>query len=95
MGGSSDYGPVCTLHSGFQYAIIQYIYGVRSLAGSSLHAVRALQYPRWEDYEYSRMDDVPNRLYWLGDGQTYNEKTLTGDSKLSAYATEQVNCSHG
>ncbi|RPD59865.1 FAD/NAD(P)-binding domain-containing protein [Lentinus tigrinus ALCF2SS1-6] len=47
--------------------------------GSSLHAVRALQHPRWEDFEYSRLDHVPNRLYWLGDGQTYNEKTLTGD----------------
>ena len=46
--------------------------------------MRALQHPRWEDYEYSRKDEVPNRLYWLGDGQTYNEKTMTGDSEWSA-----------
>ena len=46
--------------------------------------MRALQHPRWEDYEYSRKDEVPNRLYWLGDGQTYNEKTLTGDSAYRA-----------
>ncbi|TFK83066.1 FAD/NAD(P)-binding domain-containing protein [Polyporus arcularius HHB13444] len=47
--------------------------------GSNLHALRALQHPRWEDYDYSRADDVSNRLYWLGDGQTHNERTSTGD----------------
>ena len=46
-----------------------------------LHGMKALIYPRWEDYNYERADPVKNRLYWLGDGQTYNEKTLTGDSK--------------
>ena len=39
-------------------------------------------HPRWEDYNYERADAVHNRLYWLGDGQTYNEKTLTGDSEF-------------
>ncbi|RPD58021.1 flavin-binding monooxygenase [Lentinus tigrinus ALCF2SS1-7] len=47
--------------------------------GSNVHALRALQNPRWEDYDYLRLDDVQNRLYWLGDGQTYNEKMMTGD----------------
>jgi len=47
--------------------------------GSCLHAVRALEYPRWEDYEYEPADNTRNRMYWLGDGQTYNEKTMTGD----------------
>ncbi|KAI0328942.1 FAD/NAD-P-binding domain-containing protein [Cubamyces sp. BRFM 1775] len=47
--------------------------------GSMLHCMKALIYPRWEDYNYERADPVQNRLYWLGDGQTYNEKTLTGD----------------
>ncbi|CDO72702.1 hypothetical protein BN946_scf184985.g122 [Trametes cinnabarina] len=40
---------------------------------------RALSYPRWEDYNYERADPIQNRLYWLGDGQTYAEKTLTGE----------------
>ncbi|KAI0737191.1 FAD/NAD-P-binding domain-containing protein [Daedaleopsis nitida] len=47
--------------------------------GSTLHALRCLQYPRWEDFDYERVDPVANRMYWLGDGQTWNEKTLTGD----------------
>ena len=51
-----------------------------SFVGSSLHAQRVLRNPRWEDYEYELADEEQNSLYWLGDGQTYNEKTLTGDS---------------
>ncbi|KAI0948890.1 hypothetical protein AcW1_008635 [Taiwanofungus camphoratus] len=47
--------------------------------GSCLHAVRAIAHPRWEDFEYELEDGVKNRMYWLGDGQTWNEKTMTGD----------------
>ncbi|KAI8972557.1 FAD/NAD-P-binding domain-containing protein [Trametes punicea] len=47
--------------------------------GSTLHGLRALSHPRWEDFNYELADPVQNRMYWLGDGQTYNEKTLTGD----------------
>lgn len=49
--------------------------------GSNLHAMKALENPRWEDYEYERIDRTKNRLYWLGDGQTVNEKNMTGDRK--------------
>jgi cation diffusion facilitator CzcD-associated flavoprotein CzcO len=34
--------------------------------GSSLHAVKALEKPRWEDWEYSYHDD--DEMGWLGDG---------------------------
>ncbi|TFK83063.1 FAD/NAD-P-binding domain-containing protein [Polyporus arcularius HHB13444] len=47
--------------------------------GSTLHALKSLEHPRWEDYNYEPLDPVENRMYWLGDGQTYAEKTLTGD----------------
>ncbi|KAI0712856.1 FAD/NAD-P-binding domain-containing protein [Cerioporus squamosus] len=48
--------------------------------GSTLHAVKALQHPRWEDFQYEQIDiGVRNRFYWLGDGQSYSQKTLTGD----------------
>ncbi|KZT07847.1 FAD/NAD-binding domain-containing protein [Laetiporus sulphureus 93-53] len=47
--------------------------------GSCLHAVRAYEHPRWEDFDYELADGVRNRMYWLGDGQTYNEKTMSGD----------------
>ncbi|KAH9932370.1 uncharacterized protein B0H18DRAFT_904183 [Fomitopsis serialis] len=47
--------------------------------GSCLHAVRAIEQPRWEDFRYELPEGVKNRMHWLGDGQTYNEKTMTGD----------------
>ncbi|KZT02179.1 uncharacterized protein LAESUDRAFT_662540, partial [Laetiporus sulphureus 93-53] len=47
--------------------------------GSSLHGLRVLEHPRWEDFNYESADGVHNRFYWLGDGQTCNEKTMTGD----------------
>ena len=51
--------------------------------GTCLHAVRALSRPRWEDYEYTLLDDEEatgdNPLYWLGDGMTANEKSMAGD----------------
>lgn len=50
-------------------------------AGSCLHAVRAIEYPRWEDFNYELPEGIKNRMHWLGDGQTYNEKTMTGDRK--------------
>ena len=55
-----------------------------SRIGSTLHALKALRNPRWEDYNYEQADDIQNRMYWLGDGQTWNEKTLTGDSACLA-----------
>ena len=47
--------------------------------GTCLHAARTLAHPRWEDYDYTPLDKTSNRLYWLGDGMSYNEKTMTGD----------------
>lgn len=50
--------------------------------------MRALRYPRWEDFNYERLDKTNNRLYWLGDGMSYTEKTLTGDSAFYISATK-------
>ncbi|EJD00095.1 FAD/NAD-binding domain-containing protein [Fomitiporia mediterranea MF3/22] len=49
--------------------------------GSCLHAVRALTFPRWEDFNYKPLDEpeTRNRFYWLGDGSTYSEKYMVGD----------------
>ena len=47
--------------------------------------MRALQYPRWEDYDYESADPDENSMYWLGDGQTWNEKSLTGDSTSASW----------
>ena len=49
------------------------------VSGSGLHAMRAVSHPRWEDFEYERLDKVGNRFYWLGDGQTVFEKTMEGN----------------
>lgn len=49
--------------------------------GSCLHALRALANPRWEDFEYVRLDDQHNRLHWLGNGMTWNEEKMEGNRK--------------
>jgi hypothetical protein len=48
--------------------------------GTCLHAVRTLSHPRWEDFNYTPLEKDQSLMHWLGDGQTYNEKTMTGDS---------------
>ncbi|KAL4989397.1 hypothetical protein BDW68DRAFT_186427 [Aspergillus falconensis] len=40
--------------------------------GSSLHAMKALATPRWEDYTYDYVNDNPNG--WLGDGWAEDER---------------------
>ncbi|CBF78087.1 hypothetical protein AN8757.2 [Aspergillus nidulans FGSC A4] len=40
--------------------------------GSSLHAMKALAHPRWEDYTYDYVNDNPNG--WLGDGWAEDER---------------------
>ncbi|ETW86437.1 hypothetical protein HETIRDRAFT_377052 [Heterobasidion irregulare TC 32-1] len=47
--------------------------------GSCLHAICTLSHPRWEDFNYELFDKTRNRFFWLGDGQTHNEKMMTGD----------------
>jgi hypothetical protein len=42
--------------------------------GSSLHARKVLEHPRWEDYNYERLPDQ-GTLEWLGDGWTKADKT--------------------
>ena len=44
--------------------------------------MRALRYPRWEDFNYESLDETKNRLYWLGNGMTDAENMLVGDRKL-------------
>ncbi|KAF5356247.1 hypothetical protein D9756_003714 [Leucocoprinus leucothites] len=39
--------------------------------GSPLHAVQTYEHPRWEDFNYERLDgETKNRFYFLGDGNT-------------------------
>ena len=40
--------------------------------GSSLHAVKALENPRWEDYEYTYADG--NHFGWFGDGWSERDR---------------------
>ncbi|KAF8183602.1 FAD/NAD-P-binding domain-containing protein [Mycena galopus ATCC 62051] len=53
--------------------------------GSALHAIRTLANPRWEDYEYESIDKTRNRLYWLGAGDTENERTQTGNRETGLF----------
>ncbi|VDB82949.1 unnamed protein product [Peniophora sp. CBMAI 1063] len=49
--------------------------------GTCLHLLRTLAHPRWEDFDYKPVheDQTENTFYWLGDGLTHAEKTMTGD----------------
>lgn len=48
--------------------------------GSTLHALRAFEYPRWEDYNYELLEEGQmNRFHWLGNGWTIAERDGTGD----------------
>ncbi|KAJ3717302.1 FAD/NAD-binding domain-containing protein [Lentinula guzmanii] len=47
--------------------------------GSSLHCVKALEHPRWEDYDYELLDSQNNRFFWLGDGNTMADKVPGSD----------------
>ena len=60
--------------------------------GSCLHAVRTLSNPRWEDFAYEPLDGhhTQNWFYWLGDGYTYNEKMMTGDSMFLVTYIESI-----
>ncbi|EJC99858.1 FAD/NAD-binding domain-containing protein [Fomitiporia mediterranea MF3/22] len=47
--------------------------------GSSLHHIKTITEPRWEDYNYEQLGESKNRFYCLGDGSTHNEKYMVGD----------------
>lgn len=49
--------------------------------GSCLHCARALEHPRWEDYDYEPLDPVNNRFFWLGDGNTIADKVPGSDRR--------------
>lgn len=62
--------------------------------------MKAIESPRWEDFDYETLDSVPgrNRFFWLGDGSTHNEKFMTGNRKYNVLAyevtllNEMLNC---
>ena len=43
--------------------------------GSSLHAMKVLTHPRWEDFEYEYTNG--NLTGWIGNGWTMDEKNKT------------------
>ncbi|ETI26440.1 hypothetical protein G647_03217 [Cladophialophora carrionii CBS 160.54] len=45
--------------------------------GSSLHAIKALESPRWEDFDYAYVDDKP--MGWLGNGSAVADHDRNAD----------------
>lgn len=84
-----DECPQCGQVSVSSMTVVDMRLKVLSIPGSNLHQIRALRHPRWEDFNYERMDRSSNRLFWLGDGMSYNEKTMTGDRK-SMFPTDMT-----
>ncbi len=56
------------------------------VTGSSLHYLKVLSNPRWEDYSYKSIND--NDAAWLGNGWTVAERTTTDDR---AYYLDEEN----
>lgn len=52
-----------------------------------MHAVRALEHPRWEDFNYEQDGKIKNRFHWLGDGSTFVEKHFVGEGAF--YLTDK------
>lgn len=63
-----------------------------SPTGSCLHGLIALSNPRWEDFDYELLDKdrTRNRFFWLGDGETENEKYMKGDSKYPSVLQSSI-----
>lgn len=58
--------------------------------GSSLHAVAALSRPRWEDFEYTYVDENP--FGWFGDGWSVGDRS--GDPKLQTFYLDNQHFLH-
>ena len=56
--------------------------------GSSLHAIKALSEPRWEDFEYSHVDD--NGTGWLGNGCTLADIDAKADKSYYLKSLAQI-----
>ncbi|KAJ3815647.1 hypothetical protein F5876DRAFT_85648 [Lentinula aff. lateritia] len=57
--------------------------------GSCLHCIKALENPRWEDYDYEPLDPDNNRFLWLGNGNTLADK-MTGSDRSWYLSPEEV-----
>lgn len=56
--------------------------------GSSLHAIKALEEPRWEDFEYSFVNGNP--VGWLGDGSTEADHDANADKAYYLTSTQLI-----
>lgn len=85
--GGKEEGRVITLWPGRLLLLIISAKGLRNhdivISGSPPHAARALEYPRWEDFNYEQLDNVHNRLYWLGNGTSVADTDPKADSESS------------
>ncbi|KAJ3871890.1 FAD/NAD-binding domain-containing protein [Lentinula edodes] len=57
--------------------------------GSCLHCIKALEHPRWEDYDYEPLDPDNNRFFWLGNGNTLADK-IPGSDRSWYLSPEEV-----
>lgn len=73
--GGSESGRVTALWPGKLHTLLPGIYlstNTGGLTGSSLHSMKVMAHPRWEDFEYQYINENPNG--WLGDGWVEDEK---------------------
>ncbi|CAG9952394.1 unnamed protein product [Clonostachys rosea f. rosea IK726] len=56
--------------------------------GSSLHAIKTLEEPRWEDFKYTFLND--NFTAWLGDGSTEADHDPNADKAYYLTSTQLI-----
>lgn len=56
--------------------------------GSSLHAIKSLEEPRWEDFEYTYVNN--NTMGWLGDGSTEADHDPCADKAYYLTSTRLI-----
>jgi len=54
---------------------------LNGLTGTTLHFLRALSHPRWEDFNFEPLEGSKNRFHWFGNGQTQVETTSSTNSE--------------
>lgn len=54
-----------------------------------MHHFRTLRHPRWEDFNYERVDNSSNRFFWFGNGMTDGENSTDKDRTLIAVNAEK------
>lgn len=82
-----DYGQVDIV---FLSSPVRYQLPTWFSSGSTLHALRTFEHPRWEDFDYESLSKKRNRFYWLGNGWTVAERDGIEGERKSSFSGDEL-----